>query len=215
MKILWISRSLNPTKGGPVTFVKQITVALGELGHLCEVVTLDVINTPGVREFPGAVKALGPSVGKYGFNTRLIPFLLQNAAQYNTVIVSGVWQYPSLATWLASKKVQFPYFVFTHGMLDPWFKVTYPLKHMKKWLYWPWADYRVLRDATAVLFTSEEERKSASKSFWLYKANEVVVNYGIGSPQGDTDYQRQIFLKKFPHLKRKEVFPLFRTYPSC
>jgi hypothetical protein len=41
-------------------------------------------------------------------------------------------------------------------MLDPWFKHTYPLKHLKKWLYWPWAEYRVLRDASKVIFTCED-----------------------------------------------------------
>jgi len=47
--------------------------------------------------------------------------------------------------------------VYPHGMLDPWFRRTYPLKHLKKWLYWPWADNRVLCDAKAVLFTAVQE----------------------------------------------------------
>ena len=54
-------------------------------------------------------------------------------------------------------------------MLDPWFKRTYPLKHLKKLLYWPWAEYRVLRDAAAVLFTSEEERRLARETFARYR----------------------------------------------
>ena len=54
-------------------------------------------------------------------------------------------------------------------MLDPWFKRTYPIKHIKKWTYWPWADYRVLRDAKAVLFTTEQERLLARQSFWMYR----------------------------------------------
>ena len=59
--------------------------------------------------------------------------------------------------------------------MDPWFKRTYPLKHLKKWLYWPWAEYRALRDARAVLFTCEEERRLARQSFWLYKCDEFVI----------------------------------------
>ena len=55
-------------------------------------------------------------------------------------------------------------------MLDPWFKRRYPLKHLKKLLYWPWAEYRVLRDADAVFFTSEEERLAARDSFRLTAA---------------------------------------------
>ena len=70
-------------------------------------------------------------------------------------------------------------------MLDPWFKRTYPLKHLKKCLYWPWAEYRVLRDAQAVLFTCEEEKLLARQSFGLYRASEVVVNFGTAGPVGD------------------------------
>ena len=41
---------------------------------------------------------------------------------------------------------------------------------------------RVLRDATRVLFTCEQERLLARESFWLYRVKEAVVNYGAGTP---------------------------------
>lgn len=206
MNFLWIRATLNSAYGGPVAAIGQLIVALQDLGHQCEVVTLDAQDAPHIVGFPCAVHALGPSLGKYAFNTRLVNWLRRNAHKYDAVIVSGIWQFQSLATWLASKKGHFPYFVFIHGALDPWFKHTYPLKHLKKWLYWPWAEYQVLRDASAILFTNEEERRSASESFWLYKANEVVVNYGIAMPQGMPDLQRQLFFEKFPHLRDKRFF---------
>ena len=66
------------------------------------------------------------------------------------VVVNGLWQYCGYAAWrtLAGNT---PYVVFTHGMLDPYFKHAFPLKHIKKWLYWVPAEYRVLRDAYRVL----------------------------------------------------------------
>jgi glycosyltransferase involved in cell wall biosynthesis len=205
MNFLWIRATLDLANGGPIAAVGQLTTALKNLGHSSEVVTLDARHAPGVAEFPGVVHALGPSWGKYGYNTRLVPWLCQNAARFDAVIVSGIWQYPSFGTWLAARKVHFPYFVFTHGMLDPWFKLKYPLKHLKKWFYWPWAEYRVLRDATAVFFTSVEEKKLAPQSFWLYQANEIVVNYGIGSPPENGAVQRQMFLNRFPDLQKKRL----------
>jgi glycosyltransferase involved in cell wall biosynthesis len=100
-------------------------------------------------------------------------------------------------------------------MLDPWFKRTYPLKHLKKWAYWPWADYRVLRDASAVLFTTEQERLLARQSFWLYKANELVVGYGTSAPPPDAERQRQVFLQRFPHLHGQRVLLfLSRIHPK-
>jgi glycosyltransferase involved in cell wall biosynthesis len=98
-----------------------------------------------------------------------------------------------------------PYYVFTHGMLDPWFKRTYPLKHLKKWLYWPWAEYRVLRDAAGVLFTSEEERLQARRSFWLYRAHEHVVAYGTAQPPQDGERLRAKFLVAHRQLQGKRI----------
>ena len=95
--------------------------------------------------------------------------------------------------------------VFTHGMLDPWFKHQYPLKHFKKWLYWRWGEYRVLRDAKAVLFTSEEERIPAAKSFSAYRVNPFVVGYGTPIPNFDLEEVRQSFFAKYPNLRAKRL----------
>ena len=90
-------------------------------------------------------------------------------------------------------------------MLDPWFKRTYPLKHLKKLLYWPWGEYRVLRDAAAVLFTSEAERHLARESFSPYRCHEEVVNYGTAAPTLDLEAAREHFLARFPHLRDKRI----------
>jgi len=116
-----------------------------------------------------------------------------------------MWQYHSFGTWYALRGSKFKYFIFTHGMLDPWSKRRYPLKHIKKWLYWPWAEYRVLRDAQAVLFTSEDERMLARQSFWLYRCREAVVRYGTAAPSGDLEAQKQVFLARYPELGGKRL----------
>ena len=94
--------------------------------------------------------------------------------------------------------------------LLPWhvrsrFKYKYPLKHIKKWLYWPWAEYRVLRDARAVFFTCEEERVLARQSFWLYKAREVVINYGTKTPPNDKKRLVENFYSIYPNLRKNRV----------
>lgn len=90
-------------------------------------------------------------------------------------------------------------------MLDPWFNRTYPLKRLKKLLYWPWAEYRVLRDARAVLFTSEQECLVARQSFSLYQSREVVVNYGTTAPEVELAAARAEFLATFPRLREKRL----------
>lgn len=208
MKILRSIHSVNPATGGPLESVRQSTLALTQRGHDVEVVSLDPPEAPGVHEFPGTVHALGPSRGGYGYSGRFVPWLKERHASYDAVIVHGIWQYNSFGVWRALRGTATPYFVFTHGMLDPWFNRTYPLKHLKKLLYWPWADYRVLRDAAAVLFTSEEERLLARESFALYRCREAVVNYGTAAPDVGPDAARAVFFQSFP-LLRGTSFLLF------
>src|SRR5260370_31511105 len=90
-------------------------------------------------------------------------------------------------------------------MLGPWFKRQYPLKPLKKWFYWTWREHRVLRDAKAVLFTSEEERILAAESFSAYRVNPFVVGYGVRIPNFDLEAVRRDFFAKFPWLRGKRL----------
>lgn len=208
MRILRSIRSVNPAGGGPIEGIKQVACVLKTAGHDTEIVSLDAPDDEWVRECPLRVHAMGPVRSGYGYSSKFVPWLAGHRNAYDAVIVSGLWQYSGFGVWRALRGTDTPYFVFPHGMLDPWFRRNYPLKHLKKWLYWPWADYRMLRDARAVLFTSEEERRTASESFWLYRCNEVVVNYGVAAAPGDADAQTQAVLRQIPEIagKRTLVF---------
>ncbi len=205
MRLLHILSSVNPDGGGPTEGVRQRGIRLTEMGHTVEVVSLDDAAEFYVRDFPLTVHALGPPRGSYRYSAKLVPWLKDHAHDYDAVVVNGLWQYHSFGAWRALEKLGVPYFVFTHGMLDPWFKSAYPLKHFKKWLYWPWADYRLLRDARAVLFTSQEEMLQARKSFWLYRATEQVIAYGTRTPPGDAPALREKFLTAHPLLRGRRV----------
>ena len=205
MRLLHIISSVNPSGGGPMEGVRQRGLRLQEMGHSVEVLTLDDPAANFVKDFPLPVHAIGPTQGAYQYNARLVPWLFAYARGYDAIVINGIWQYHSFGAWRALTTMRVPYFVFTHGMMDPWFKRTYPLKHLKKWLYWPWAEYRVLRDAQAVLFTSEDERVLARQSFWLYKAREVVVSYGTKTPPDNAAELRTQFLSAHPSLKDKRI----------
>jgi glycosyltransferase involved in cell wall biosynthesis len=79
-------------------------------------------------------------------------------------------------------------------------------------LYWPWAEYRVLRDAQAVLFTTEEERLLARQTFAPYRVNEAVVGFGISEPPRG---ERALFYRRYPELQGKRiVLFLGRLHPK-
>ena len=202
MKILHVIGTLDPAYGGPVEALKQLTLAVYDSGHHVEIVTLDETDTYFSNNKGIVIHALGPSIGKYHFNFRLIPWLINNVKRFDVVISEGIWQYQSFAIWLSSRFVKFHYFVFVHGALDPWFRYAYPLKHIKKWLYWPWAEYNVLRSAKAVIFTTEDEKLLAPKSFWLYKAKGIVVPIRICAQVGDPNLQKETFYERWKFWRK-------------
>jgi glycosyltransferase involved in cell wall biosynthesis len=215
LKILRVIRSVDPAGGGPIEGIRQITPHLEALGATTTLASLDSVAAPWLERLPATAIGLGPVSGGYGYRRGLPQRLRALALEHDVVIIHGLWQYHALATWRALRGSGIPYFVYPHGMLDPWFKYTYPLKHLKKWTYWPWADYRVLRDARAVLFTSEQERLLARQSFWLYQAQELVVGYGTSAPPGDAEWQHQLFMERFPQLAGKRLLLfLSRIHPK-
>jgi glycosyltransferase involved in cell wall biosynthesis len=215
IRYLHVIHSLDPRGGGPAEGVKQISTAAIRLHHHVEIVTFERPSAALIAEYDCPIHYLGPSYLKYGYAPKFGNWLRTNVSRFTAVVVNGIWQYHSYCTWRTLRQSSVPYFVFTHGMLDPWFKRRYPLKHLKKSLYWPWAEYRVLRDARAVLFTSEEERELARLSFKLYRANEVVVNYGVAPATGVYTVQREMFLKQFPQLRDKRILLfLGRIHPK-
>lgn len=215
MKILHIIRSAKQEGGGPIESIIQLTSACKSLGHNFEVVSLDSTHELHNQSLPFKVHALGPSKGKYGFNSIFKDWLFTNASNYNAFIIHGLWQYHSFAAHSVLKSLNLPYFLYTHGMLDPWFKKRYPLKHIKKYLYWLWGEYPVIRDAKKVLFTCEEEKKLASQSFRPYKCNDLVVNFGTAGCHGDISEQKNLFFNHYPQLADKP-FLLFlsRIHPK-
>ena len=205
MKVLQIINSVDPAGGGVVEAVNQLGLTMMSMGHRVEIASLDALDAPFLTRSPLPVYALGPASFGYGYSAKLVPWLRANRSQYDAVVVNGLWQFHSFAAWRALRNSHTPYVVYPHGMLDPWFKKEYPLKHLKKWLYWPWAEYRVLRDAQAVLFTCEEERLLARNSFWLYRCHEVVVSLGTSNPTGEAQREIREFFRSYPHLAGKNL----------
>ncbi|MBS0659001.1 MAG: glycosyltransferase [Verrucomicrobia bacterium] len=202
MKLLHVTTTTDPALGGVAEAVRQMCEALQALGHESEVATTDDTPRPG---YPVPHHALGPARGSYRYTPALLPWLRAQAGRFDAVLAHGLWQHPSFAVRRAVRGRR-PYFVWPHGMLDPWFKRTYPRKHLKKWLYWPWGEYPVLRDAAAVLFTCEEERRLARQSFWLYQAREAVAPLGLADPgEARAEAQRTAFFERFPDLRGRRL----------
>jgi len=183
MRLLHAVGTLNPASGGPAAAVAAL-VEFSPSGCANEVVTLDDPQAEFLAGLPFQVHPLGPIGTKYGYTNRLTPWLRANGDRFDGVVVHGLWQFCGFAVWRAFKGRK-PYMVYVHGMLDPYFKRAFPLKHFKKLVYWLVAEHWILRDAYRVLFTCGVEERLAKQSFILNRWRGHVVRHGANVPDGD------------------------------
>ena len=135
--------------------------------------------------------------------------------KFDLIIVHGLWQWPGVKALKLKRSHGTPYIVFPHGMLDPWFKANNPFKHFKKQIYWLFKQYSIIKNSSAVCFTTEVERQLARKTFWPYRCKEKVTGLGVASPQGDKIKQTELFEKKFPDTKnKKQLLYMGRVHPK-
>lgn len=192
MKILHIIPSANRAGGGPIEGLVQIGGIMAELGVEQSVLTLDAPTDPHVHAFPRQIFAGGPPhrtgsgvLARLGEWARFSPdardWAKRNVRDYDAVVINSLWNYATRVARLALVGSSVPYVVYPHGMLDPWFRRRYPLKHAAKQALWLFNEGQLIRNADAVLFTCEQERLLARQTFWPYRARERVVPYGAGN----------------------------------
>ncbi len=186
-------------------------------GYDAEVATLDSPESPFLGEFSFQIHALGTRSRSW-YSPKLIPWLKANRDRFDGIIVHGLWEFTGLAALIAVAGHK-PFLVFTHGMLDPYFKRRYPLKHVKKWIYWLLVQYWVLRSASRVMFTTELERDLATETFWLWHWNPMVVSYGADPQLPDIATLTPAFHERCPELpledkSRSYLLFLSRIHPK-
>src|SRR5580704_15200528 len=183
MRILHVIRTLDPAWGGPVEGARNLTSQALLRGYAVEILCADDPASPRLTGWIPRIHAVGPGLLKYGFTSGLDRWLAENLARFDVIVVHGIWMYFGYAVWKATRRIDVPYFLFIHGALDPWFRKHYPVKHVKKAVYWKALEHKVLRDAERVLFTTYEEMVLAERSFLPYQCRAEITGYGIVRPE--------------------------------
>lgn len=199
MRLLHIINTLDPASGGPAEALRGF---MRQTGAEQTAAVLDNESDPWIATFPGRLICLGPGCGNYGYSRGLRNWLHEHTAKFDALVVHGIWQHHGLVVRGAAKRAGKPYFVRPAGMLDIYFKRAHPLKHLKKLAYWP-IESAILRDAAAVLFTSEEEKRNAYASFDLV-CRPFVVPLGVDLPPTN-DQDLQDFHTQFPETRGKRI----------
>jgi glycosyltransferase involved in cell wall biosynthesis len=215
MKLLHLISSLDPAGGGPIEgLLRQNEACGGSDGPIKrEIASLDLPGSPHVSRTPLPVHALGRgqrggwpwdrALRHYGWSPDYVPWLRANVASFDAVIVHGLWNYAAFGASRVLPGGPTPYFVFPHGMMDPWFRRTSPLKHLAKQAFWLVGEGRLLAGARAVFFTSEEERRQARGEFPAHRYHETVVDYGAAAPPSRMINHDAAFRAAVPELGRR------------
>lgn len=204
MKILHAIQTMSPDDGGPPQSVCNLIGAYRVIdGVEAAVLCLDDPQAEFLRNLAVPVYALGKRSSRFGYTPALRSWLEANLDNYDAVVIEGIWSYMGLVIPQVARRKGIPYAVFPHGALDPWFNRRYPLKKLKKQIFWRW-QYPALRDARALLFTTEIERDLAATSFSPNQWNSKVIPFGIMPPEGDPEEQRRAWFARIPALLTKE-----------
>jgi glycosyltransferase involved in cell wall biosynthesis len=214
LRILHVLQRIDSDAGRSAEAVCELSIGQRQFGHAVEIALVG----PGSEAFEHLgipVHNLSGGWGAYGYSSDFVPWMRDHSGGFDCVIVHGIWTYCGLGTLKALHDLNVPYFVFTHGMLDPWKKINQPLRHLMRWLYWPWGAYPVLRDAHAVFFLCEDERHRARETFWLYDCHEFVVRFGSrGIPPEISINSGKRFNDAHPELAGKRLFMLIADQSS-
>lgn len=211
---------MDPRNGGPCQGIRNLQPQVLQHGGSVEVVCLDDSRADYLARESVKIHALGRGRSSWSYHPALVPWLKENLPRFDAVILNGLWQYPGYA--LAKLKAQHPdlppYFVFPHGMLDPWFQRAPERrwKAIRNWFYWKLTEQHVIRRANALFFTCAEELRLARETFRPYQPQrEINVGYGIAAPPPFHDHMMPAFVAKCPELSgRPYILFLSRIHPK-
>ena len=210
--MLHVVASMDPERGGVGKAVRLIIAGLEKHGIVSEILTLD----PPVNDFCSnesfQVFAVGPQRTQWQYAKKLVPWLTSNFQNYDGVILHGLWLYNSYALrkvfdsmkrrarstrseWKRVPKL----FVMPHGMLDPYFQKATGrrLKALRNWIYWKLIERKTVNHADGLLFTCEQEKYLARKSFRPYFPKlEIIVGLGVDEPPANANRMQLAFLQR-------------------
>ena len=131
MRILHAITSLDPNEGGPPVVVERLAAAQASLGHDVEILAYlsgaaherfrkAVAAIPGFDRVKPNILPLHPHLSSEWIGTVARKWIKENLAQYDMFHLHGVWNALLLQVAAQARRLNKPYCVVPHGMLDPW-----------------------------------------------------------------------------------------------
>ncbi|HEV7329749.1 MAG TPA: glycosyltransferase [Flavisolibacter sp.] len=196
------------------------------MGYRNEVVCLDDPKEPFIGTDSFITHALGPNQRPWAYSAKLLPWLKRELPRFQAVMIHGLWLYHGYAVYKAVKWLERQgaenvpkVFIMPHGMLDPYFQRASERrwKAIRNTIYWKLIEKKILNNATAMLFTCQEELRLARQTFRTYQPKkEINIGYGIAQPPSFVPAMAEAFQQRCPPPVREKPFLLFlsRIHPK-
>ena len=219
MKVLHVIPSVAPRYGGPSRAIFEMCRASQKREAEVLIATTDA---DGQGRLP---VELGTPLSYQGIQTIFFPrqwseafkysyplsrWLEANVKNFDVVHIHAVFSHACLSAAKACRKQGVPYIVRPLGTLDPW---SMSQKSYRKRLMWRLAGARMLSAASAVHYTTSEERRLAERSLGLNHG--VVIPLGVEVEKLQDYSVNGIFRKRHPSLGLNPyVLVMSRIHPK-
>ncbi len=179
MRVAHIISGVSPTSGGPIAALIGLAKAQIVAGMELEVITCWVGQAPPptleeLRKTGARVHSIGPCKGKLRHHPDIKRVLNLQLPPSDVVHIHGLWEDIQHQAASLARKLNKPYIISPHGMLDPW---SLRQSRLRKKIYLALRLRRHLNHAAAFHFTAEAERELASS--FTKNARSLVVPIGI------------------------------------
>ncbi len=218
MRCLQVIPGVAPRYGGPSQMIFQISRALMAAGAEVLIATTDADGSGRLPVMTGvAIDYQGvPTVffrrswsEPFKYSPGLAGWLRRHVAEFDLVHIHAVYSHSSLAAAWACRGAGIPYMVRPLGSLDPW---SLGRKRWRKRLLAWWGVNRMLREAAAIHYTTEAERRLAELRRRM--APGLVLPLGIEAPGPEPQLLAE-FRRQHPRLQDSPyVLALSRLHPK-
>jgi glycosyltransferase involved in cell wall biosynthesis len=209
-KILHVIPSLNPADGGPSFAMPLIAGGLQRAG-----LSIDVAATAGTDELQAlqlnnGIQTTNDGVDYFYFPRQtefykvslpLSRWLSQNIRKYDLIHIHALFSYSSYRSASLARKHGVPYVIRPLGVLNQWGMRN--RRRLLKRLSLGLIEHRILRDAGAVHFTSEQEKLEAELSG--VTGHSAVIPLGFDDSKFRDLPSPEEFFSRFPLAKDRQL----------
>jgi glycosyltransferase involved in cell wall biosynthesis len=213
MKILHVIAFMAPRYGGPFKACWEMARAVAQLGHRVSIYTTNQ-DGPGVLPVPtdrpvwreGVEMRYFPiqSPRFWGASWPLARALRQEIKGFDLVHVHSLYFFHDLVSGRYCRIFGVPYLIQPHGSLDPF--IYYHHRWRKRFMEWGFQN-RAIRKASAMMFTTAEERELAAP--FTFGTPGVVVPLGIGADEFAVMPEPGSFRRRHPEIGDKRIILFF------